>query len=200
MSDVRPTRSLKQWLVAALLTITTYAFGILPERRQIEAVETQVHGLYDTTNRDERLTARGLGLMKAQRLAENDVEHIAGIKIVPASAHLLKMLDLESERLGLSVVSVSPDATQTSLPGGKRRSPLIEERFHIDVQGRFEPILAFLSELTNAEMLLGVQSISLSTTDRGQEGPPQLLATLVVSAYHLDSRWKEYLDDSGTSL
>lgn len=188
--------SLRQCLIIAFLAIASYAFVILPESRGVKAIQEQVKGLYDASNRDERIIAQGFYLGSTQQRAEKDIEHIAGSTKTPLSARLLESLNGESKRLGLRILEVTPDSAMTPAPGRRVHSPLIAERFRIDVQGKFEPILAFLTDLTSDDPLLTVWSISLSATDRGAQRSPDLLATVIASAYQLDSHWKEYLDGS----
>jgi Tfp pilus assembly protein PilO len=170
------------WLLTIFVAVLGYLVVYAPNERVASGDVRRAQALYQEARGDNEELEEAAAIAAARRRVDADVRYLAGRSSQSAATvDALRILDEDSRRFGISVLSISPQAAQTA-PAGPEK--LLEDvPVSVGIQGRFRDLVAFVSDLPRHEALIAVNGVDLQAHDRS--GAPLLDGSLRLTLYRL---------------
>jgi Tfp pilus assembly protein PilO len=169
-----------------LVTFTVFVgvgIGLVwwPSSQTIDAYRQAAGAYYEEASRNEQDVRHAAQLRTLQDRVIADLKSLAPLhSTTAATATMLQLLAAETKNYNVSVRTIVPAVAQASpapqaLPS---TGPFDQTNIEIDLSGRFDNILRFVSDLPRHDALLEIRDVSLS-----QSGGRGLSATLHATLY-----------------
>lgn len=170
------------WVSCIGVAVIAYVAGVMPERDRVIHAEERARALYDVANRDERILAAEASVRRRLHSVQTEVAAIGGS---PASASgIVQAIDAVRARSGVRILAVTPGSKPAATAHG--RNELQAREIRIALEGTYADVVAFLNRLSYTNLLVGVESLTLSSV-RGRSAPhPTLHAEIDASVYRFD--------------